>query len=790
MSSNLARQAARRKQQTRLTFDPIDRDLRSSSPATNLSPANVRYHLPDERNTPTLSRNTHVIDEEEESDDPLSSSKNSNIMKSAKGKRKAKDGRLPFTALPTPVKSSQTMTRGGAASLKNLSIDVLSEDEIEGNRIRAEHRNRKGFTNTLGTSSVRRGSRKEVNLDESDGSPPEDEIETPSKRKKGKQKATSWNHYPDLAREDEEVEDISALPQRTSRSRKTSNAPRSKTRGRRQKSVTLSSSTDNESASPVAEMQPNYKAGKHGKQVQATDEDEDDDNVPIASSSRRQQRSNGIENEESDADLPVARKLMGYSNSPASGISKAQAISIDDESDEDVILSSVNKRRARPTAQDDEQGGGEFISSPLEKPGKRGHPIVTDSEDSDVRTSPLKRQKRIENDEEEDEDSELLPVRDIRSSRKTKSTASSSASTIPSRITRQVKGRKHRTEREKKMELLKRKRAGENVEELTDSEASSGPKRGIYDSDSNSDLEILDEFEDESEPEAIPKPKKKASSMENGIYDSDFVVEDDEDGPLGVPLGLLDIPLQYRHAAHKPMKEHFKDAIEWMVHRKIDPAFSRNDEVYLQAFTKLDDEYMGYAKSKFVSSQWTADFTRAIYARPILVERPCGPGEGYTVEGLPKCDVCNHRKHLPKFALHFEGKAYHKATLEEVERPDSEDSNSESDSDEAMSLNSKGHSLPAEDKEWFSGINNAQLAHSLIHWKYALNEWVIDQLETEGYLTPEQLAEREKMKAKKRREYANALVDGWEETGIIKNLYADFKRQLESARESKQGRWE
>ena len=86
--------------------------------------------------------------------------------------------------------------------------------------------------------------------------------------------------------------------------------------------------------------------------------------------------------------------------------------------------------------------------------------------------------------------------------------------------------------------------------------------------------------------------------------------------------------------------------------------------------------------------------------------------------------------------------------------------------------------------------DNAQQAHALIHWKYALNEWVIDQLENEGYLTPDKLAEREKMKAKKRRDYANELVDGWEATGILKTLYRDFKGQLEAARESKQGRWE
>ena len=46
------------------------------------------------------------------------------------------------------------------------------------------------------------------------------------------------------------------------------------------------------------------------------------------------------------------------------------------------------------------------------------------------------------------------------------------------------------------------------------------------------------------------------------------------------------------------------------------------------------------------------------------------------------------------------------------------------------------------------------------------------------------------MKAKKRRDYANSLVDEWERNGVIKSLYGDFKRQLEAARESRQGRWE
>jgi hypothetical protein len=176
------------------------------------------------------------------------------------------------------------------------------------------------------------------------------------------------------------------------------------------------------------------------------------------------------------------------------------------------------------------------------------------------------------------------------------------------RTTRQSKIRRHRTEKEKKLELLKRRRAGENIEELTETSESES------DEEDQSDFEKLSEFDDEEDEEApiVEKPrkmtsKKRSSDAEDDDHDSveDFIADDDE---LGVPdPSLLDIPLEFTHAAHKPLKEHFRDAIEWMVHNKINPAFARDDPVYRQAFMKLDNEYGGYAKSKFVSTQWTAE---------------------------------------------------------------------------------------------------------------------------------------------------------------------------------------
>ena len=231
---------------------------------------------------------------------------------------------------------------------------------------------------------------------------------------------------------------------------------------------------------------------------------------------------------------------------------------------------------------------------------------MEESDDSDIVSSPLKRKRPNEifsEDEETDDELEII----------TKNTQSNTREDTPTnRTTRQSRNRRHRTEKEKKLELLKRRRAGENIEELTESEESDS------EDESGSELQELSEFEDEEEEEeavAMPKkPAKKTKARGSNIkdqdeYDSEFI-EDDDDGNLGVPL--LDIPLEFTHAAHKPLKEHFKDAVEWMVHKKINPGFARDDPVYVQAFRKLDDEYGGYAKSKFVSTQWTAEYVNRV----------------------------------------------------------------------------------------------------------------------------------------------------------------------------------
>lgn len=373
----------------------------------------------------------------------------------------------------------------------------------------------------------------------------------------------------------------------------------------------------------------------------------------------------------------------------------------------------------------------------------------------------------------------------------------------------------HRTEKQKNIELLKRRRAGEKITQLTSSESESGEdKRGLYDTDSDDDaLQVLEEFPDdegdddapgevdeaEEDDELLSSSKKnhspkKARQSEGGDSNDesdldDFVVDDD-DGPIGAPLNI-EIPIEFTAQARKPLKDQFPYVIEWLVYNKINPAFDRKDGIYIHAWRKLDDEVRGLASSKFMSSAWKVEFYRTLKARPTLEVFEMGKG---APDIYDTCEACGRSGHPATFNIMFQGRPYHKDTLDEVES-DSEDSDSDASGHE--SVDTQGNSLPPTSKEWAVGStcsSNAETAHSLMHWKYHLKMWVEERLETDGHMTAAKLKEREKMKPKKRRHAANKIVDKWQQEGITSSLYTDFKSVLQGARDKSTsgrggGRW-
>jgi hypothetical protein len=567
-----------------------------------------------------------------------------------------------------------------------------------------------------------------------------------------------------------------------------------------QRQVTLSDDDSEDMIIPARKLKARPNMFSKNKSPAANEEDEDS-------------------SESEDDVLPTPRKT--YSGSKAANISGAsrrtRPFLLDD--DDDVYVTSSVVQRGKPPPDSDEDG-----DEPIQSPLKRRRPMTLQSDDSsesDLAISPAKRRRQApkpaneseaESEEDEDEDSDLPSPTKLTSRSKTGST---SASGSPTRYTRQKKEKKrHRSEREKALELARRRRAGDKSE-LTpsDSESEDGE---------DSNLKHLSDFDDDDEEPVVQpkaKPAQRGSKTAAPIdveNEDDFVVEDDEEDLIGVDLS---IPLEFTSKNHQKPKEHFKYAIEWLVHKKLNPGFASDDEIYKRAFQVLDNKPDTLAKSKYGSSVWTADFWRALNARPNFRERKLDKGEALMNQGLDKCEVCNRKKHPSTYAIRFEGKAYHKGSLDEVEQDDGEeeseeeaddDSSEESGSlspvdrtekgkgpavdDDARSVDVNGNYLPPETKEWYSGqfcFRKAQTAHLLIHWKYELYQWVLDTLDREGELKAAKIVKRDKMKAKERRDYANKVVDKWaKKGGQIDDLWRDYEAQIKLAEEAQvNGRW-
>ncbi|KAI1477767.1 hypothetical protein F4774DRAFT_181870 [Daldinia eschscholtzii] len=463
---------------------------------------------------------------------------------------------------------------------------------------------------------------------------------------------------------------------------------------------------------------------------------------------------------------------------------------------------------------DDDDDDDEPIAPPSTLKRRRPLVIVSEDEDEDDDDGPvvppgsLKRPRPRFVELEDSSDSDVSPMKKRKTSISTPGRLRRPNSNVLSSPTKRGAPKRHRSEKQKKMELLRRRRAGEKIDKLTSSESSSeDEKRGLYDTDSEEEFVALKKFDDEEsedeQQEEQEKPAKRSRRKEKEVVENeqedlgdqeenddedkdleDFI-SDDDDAPLGAPANL-GIPLEFTAQAHRPLKDQFPYVIEWLVHNRINPAFERHDPVYANAWRKLDDEVRALASSKFASSAWKAEFYRTLKGRPKMeayeMDRSERSGGLYDT-----CDACGRSNHPASFRIFFQGHPYYKNTLADVES-DTEDGDDDDGSDNdsnAGSVDTQGMTLPPVTREWHVGVvccSNAETAHSLIHWKHALKEWVEERLEDDGWMAADKLKERERMKARKRRDLANRIVDDWREKGIVAALYKDFKSTLESAR--------
>ncbi|KAK0928616.1 hypothetical protein LTR29_017311 [Friedmanniomyces endolithicus] len=336
------------------------------------------------------------------------------------------------------------------------------------------------------------------------------------------------------------------------------------------------------------------------------------------------------------------------------------------------------------------------------------------------------------------------------------------------------------------LEKLKRQRSGQPavIEEVEEEEEGSA-----------SDGDASDANDDDSDVPVVTSSRNMFKATED---DDAFIESDpDDDDTLGAPN--MEMPLAFTRQASSKPKELFKHAVEWFVQRKINPGFNMHDELYDLTFRKLDDEIQGLTSSKFKSAAWTIPFTAAITARPeIAIEAlDRNSSENWMND---KCDACNRSGHPATFQIQFQGKPYHPQTLEEVggrdvDDEDDEDSSSSSeggDNDDQPAHDYRGNKVPSASTIYYVGKfckANAETAHELQHWRYHLNEYAIMWMTAQGYLTPEKIVKRDQLSTKKRQREAIRITDHMERGGEIRKLWETYRRTIDDARNSKQGRF-
>lgn len=501
----------------------------------------------------------------------------------------------------------------------------------------------------------------------------------------------------------------------------------------------------------------------------------DDGEGGIVVSSRRRRR--GATLEETEDDMPTT---TGQRPRPKTRNAKARRDSMDNfisssppravDSDDDVmIVDNPRKRRAQ-----DESGDEDDVVRHLRKRRRQSDSEASEHEDEDASpTTPrrrlLKRPRQLTQAEKNDLDEDLdflKPSDEDEPSSGPRSTQST-----------------QKNARMQALQRLKQKRAGqpETIDEEDDGGAAVA-----------ANADDLDDFYDEQDDEEEPQITSSRQMFRPTQEDEDFIEKEPDDGLLGIPQG---IPLHFTRFGSMKAKQLFKYAVEWMVQKKINPAFQQTDEIYTLTFNKLDDEVQGLAGSKFTSAAWTAEFTTVLKARPEIVYDEINRSD-FDVLLHDKCDACNRSGHPATYEVQFQGKPYHLATLEDVAGNDEDDDSSSSSScssSESPDHDALGHALPPPSTIYHLGkfcMANARTAHALQHWRIHLNDWVGSWLDRNGHNAPAQVLKRDRLSVRKRRKIANRIADAMERDGVVKELYREFRNNIDTARESKQGRFQ
>ncbi|KAJ5752931.1 hypothetical protein N7520_009848 [Penicillium odoratum] len=521
------------------------------------------------------------------------------------------------------------------------------------------------------------------------------------------------------------------------------------------------------------------------------------ENVPKIPRNESSQPPLQILGESSDDEIIVPSAQKRKRSAPSVEITQLPSKALGDSSEDEIIVPSAQKRkrsavmveiagmspeaeklkdrkprlRASSPAQPVEQVQTPRLRRKLKRKAESSPVINLDSDISEepVMSSPVKRKrmtgpKTPEISRGSDDQDQLDIEEDVRDLQDSVVKRTRTRGRIPEST---------RDKRFKTLEAIRRKRLGLKPESEDDPEMGSDEVHEDSPSEQDSDNEENNSDVEPTDP----------NNEDLDRYEDDFVLDDDN-VLLGVPTE--EIPLEFTRHAYKKPKDYFRDVVGWMVLNRLDPAFPRSDAMYKMAFMKLEDEVKGRAGSQLISSVWNPAFRYSLLARPKIEI------SGYPTFDDHPCDACNRSGHPASSDMKLYGKPYSLETLEPLRDGDESNQSSSSDSDEesessGVDRDREGHALPDENARFLLGKQckaRAQLAHTLIHWRFHLNEWVVDHLDRMGHMADSEVLRRNGLSQKRKTRNAIAVLDGMVTTGEVDKLYRDFHMNLKSARES------
>ncbi|ESK96993.1 conserved fungal protein [Moniliophthora roreri MCA 2997] len=412
---------------------------------------------------------------------------------------------------------------------------------------------------------------------------------------------------------------------------------------------------------------------------------------------------------------PSTRKKSHYSSVSLKKRTHAQASESSDDSsdiaaikfqpigaaadDEDEETPSVKRRRITRAVSDSDSS---VVITAVRRKGKPSVPpekkvnTTSDSEEEDIK--PRKRRKLVKGKrpahEEESSDDDLEPEQ-------------------PDILDSRLRTRGKKTEFQKNLERLRRKKQGKPME----TSGSEQEDEGEEEEDSN----------DNMKPFKGAKPHKHGESdNENGdeagdedeVGSDDFIVEDDGE--------TASLPAVFSMESHQDLSHQFKKIFQFLVHIATRSPEDRHDFMLNQI---EDEEYfsvplqvmrrklLGLRDSLVASSVWRPRFKKALDARPVI--------ELVHMDyAVPGCDACHLGSRMSTYSARVSGSPYDKLGYEKSKpassgRSDDSDNDNGEEEDERKTIEFNLGRFCA---------RRAKVYHDLTHWEYNLFQAINDEV--------------------------------------------------------------